>query len=640
MGIHLKNNVSTTLAAAISASDVGMTVATGTGAQFPTLGASDYFYATLETSQGTQEIVKVTARSGDNMTIVRAQDGSTANSFGIGARVSMQINVATITTYDPAGTGAVPTTVQAKLREIVSVKDFGAVGDGVADDTVAIQAAHNTGKPIYYPAGTYLVTSTISVTNVNFVMQSETAILKCGTDSLVPMFSVADADKVFIEGLTFDANALGKGLVYVTNCPDLIISDSTFHNFKDDPSVSGNFSAIQIALCPNARITNNFFYDIGQNFGSSSDQPAQYRAITQNTSCDRTIVSNNVFQSLFGAYYLGEFPVWTSGASYVTNDRVLVFESSQWNIYRCIANNTASALNEPPNVTYWTLQSSNVQPTQSSNFSDNICRNVRDNSVYFLNYIKSMVVSGNIFISSYDEAIVALGENITITGNSFINTRNKAIAIELGDANINSVIISNNNFVQDSSFFSTGLFIVYRNATATNKVRLLSITGNNFKSQYSVASASYITLRKVDNLIITGNVFDLGCVDSEIVIRAFDTVPKGLVSNNVFLTNSNNARAYQNESASSDVLIVSNMMNGRILANNTSELIQLGYVEDTGSNIYLREPISRLVWGNAAPTTGNWTRGDIVLSQFPASGGNVGWVYTNNGWKSFGTIAP
>ena len=40
-----------------------------------------------------------------------------------------------------AGTGAVATTVQTKLRESVSVLDFGAVGDGVADDGPAIQAA-------------------------------------------------------------------------------------------------------------------------------------------------------------------------------------------------------------------------------------------------------------------------------------------------------------------------------------------------------------------------------------------------------------------------------------------------------------------------------------------------------------------
>lgn len=43
--------------------------------------------------------------------------------------------------YTPAGTGAQTSTVQAKLREVVSVNDFGAVGDGVANDTSAVQAA-------------------------------------------------------------------------------------------------------------------------------------------------------------------------------------------------------------------------------------------------------------------------------------------------------------------------------------------------------------------------------------------------------------------------------------------------------------------------------------------------------------------
>lgn len=42
-----------------------------------------------------------------------------------------------------AGTGAQTRTVQSKLRDTVSVKDFGAVGNGIADDTVAIQNAVN-----------------------------------------------------------------------------------------------------------------------------------------------------------------------------------------------------------------------------------------------------------------------------------------------------------------------------------------------------------------------------------------------------------------------------------------------------------------------------------------------------------------
>jgi hypothetical protein len=65
-----------------------------------------------------------------------------------------------------SGAGAVATTVQAKLRETVSVKDFGAVGDGVADDTAAIQNAFSYGGPlyktIYFPAGKYKTTSALT----------------------------------------------------------------------------------------------------------------------------------------------------------------------------------------------------------------------------------------------------------------------------------------------------------------------------------------------------------------------------------------------------------------------------------------------------------------------------------------------
>jgi hypothetical protein len=60
-----------------------------------------------------------------------------------------------------AGTGAVTRTAQAKLRDTVSVKDFGAVGDGVSDDTAAIQAAIDflspLGGTLQIPKGAYIV---------------------------------------------------------------------------------------------------------------------------------------------------------------------------------------------------------------------------------------------------------------------------------------------------------------------------------------------------------------------------------------------------------------------------------------------------------------------------------------------------
>ena len=69
--------------------------------------------------------------------------------------------------YTPPGAGAVATTVQSKLRESVSVRDFGAVGDGVTDDSAAIQAAldyaESTTKAVYIPVGTYAVSQTLKI---------------------------------------------------------------------------------------------------------------------------------------------------------------------------------------------------------------------------------------------------------------------------------------------------------------------------------------------------------------------------------------------------------------------------------------------------------------------------------------------
>lgn len=90
MPLKFTNNASASLATSITNSATSLSLTAGQGAYFPTLLAGDYFYATLVDSSNNLEIVKVTARSTDVLTIVRAQDGTLARAFTAGDKVELR----------------------------------------------------------------------------------------------------------------------------------------------------------------------------------------------------------------------------------------------------------------------------------------------------------------------------------------------------------------------------------------------------------------------------------------------------------------------------------------------------------------------------------------------------------------------
>ena len=99
MSIKFTNNATATLAASISTSSTSLTVTTSQGALFPTLGAGDYFYATLVDSSNNIEIVKITARSGDTLTAVRAQEGTTARIYAAADKLELRVTAAALTNF-------------------------------------------------------------------------------------------------------------------------------------------------------------------------------------------------------------------------------------------------------------------------------------------------------------------------------------------------------------------------------------------------------------------------------------------------------------------------------------------------------------------------------------------------------------
>jgi len=88
------NTASATLASSISTSATAITVSTGLGELFPTITAGTYFYATLTDSSNNLEIVKVTARVSDILTVVRAQEGTAARAYAAADKIELRLTAA------------------------------------------------------------------------------------------------------------------------------------------------------------------------------------------------------------------------------------------------------------------------------------------------------------------------------------------------------------------------------------------------------------------------------------------------------------------------------------------------------------------------------------------------------------------
>lgn len=124
MPVQIKNNSVGFLSADISASATSLVLSTGTGATFPTLAAGEYFFATISTTAGALEVVKVTARFSDTLTIVRAQESTTAIAFMAGARVELRVSAqAVIDAIDDRVSAISPSLAAAYLQKANNLSD-------------------------------------------------------------------------------------------------------------------------------------------------------------------------------------------------------------------------------------------------------------------------------------------------------------------------------------------------------------------------------------------------------------------------------------------------------------------------------------------------------------------------------------
>ena len=226
--------------------------------------------------------------------------------------------------------------VATKLTEFVSVKDFGAVGDGVTDDTAAIQAAlnyvnSNGGGTVYLPPGRYRKADTSGST---LVMYSNTRLLGAGESSVVffddkdnvlrsgnDLLTCSNTSNVTFENFAIEGTALTytnetnqkQGLTGGTIDGLRIINVkfaklrymATAFSYADNVIMSGN--RLEYIVRDGLRCTNSNNVIIqGNIFEHVSDDAIAVHSLDASTiPSTGVIISNNILEECQGIKVLG-----------------------------------------------------------------------------------------------------------------------------------------------------------------------------------------------------------------------------------------------------------------------------------------------------------------------------------------------
>ena len=184
-----------------------------------------------------------------------------------------------LVSFQQSGTGAVERTAESKLREIVSIKDFGAKGDGVTDDTLAFENAlvAANGGMVYVPPATYVVNNMSKPPRLEGD-QANRAILICTLPNscvlLNPAGSQHPANSVIVKNLILDTTSTNCNAYRADYAGGLSYTDSAlFYNVetsqKFKASYVGNF------------IFSKWIYCADGKYGGAPTQIHQFLVATQ-----------------------------------------------------------------------------------------------------------------------------------------------------------------------------------------------------------------------------------------------------------------------------------------------------------------------------------------------------------------------
>jgi parallel beta-helix repeat protein len=203
------------------------------------------------------------------------------------------------------------------INGTVNVKDFGAVGDGVADDTAAINAALATGQTVFVPptSAFYLISATLS-------LQSSQGIIGAGRKSLirsntlnVNVIAASGVTGAFVDNVAVRPSGLGASYtedngIYINNSTDCWVTNCYISNHRSSGVIVHNSSRCRVLNClfessPVADGENTTLADIGIVRNSSNNivrgnvinsgqaNGILVQAIESGNACNFNVISGN-----------------------------------------------------------------------------------------------------------------------------------------------------------------------------------------------------------------------------------------------------------------------------------------------------------------------------------------------------------
>lgn len=262
--VLFSNNAATTLAAALTIGGSSLNVTTGTGALFPTISGSQYFYVTLEDASDASvfEIVKVTARSSDTFTITRAQDGTAAQAWAASDKVQLRLPSIAIEDLETQLSGYADTVSAATVSDTV----YGAGWNGVT--TIA------PSKNAVYDKIETLVAGSVSDTAYGVGWDGETAVAPSKN-------AVYDKIETIVSGSVSDTAYAGSwnGVTSIAPSKNAVYDEIELRATKASPTFTGTVTTDVLAVGGATTLTGALAANGGVTLGDGSGD-----ALTINSS--------------------------------------------------------------------------------------------------------------------------------------------------------------------------------------------------------------------------------------------------------------------------------------------------------------------------------------------------------------------